>query len=138
MANSWLRLWHELPNDPKWRTIARISKEPIPSVIAVYIHLLASASQSDPRGNVKAHPEDIASALDVETDCVLRIMDAMQDRVLNGELITGWEKRQPSREDSSSERTKNWRLRHNASRTNSDGRSAIVTQTNEKLSPFKQ
>ena len=26
MANSWLRLWHDMPNDPKWRTIARKSK----------------------------------------------------------------------------------------------------------------
>ncbi|ENU2244993.1 hypothetical protein ACWNUG_005487, partial [Escherichia coli] len=23
MANAWLRLWHDMPNDPKWRTIAR-------------------------------------------------------------------------------------------------------------------
>ncbi|ENW0797054.1 MULTISPECIES: hypothetical protein, partial [Escherichia] len=22
MANAWLRLWHDMPNDPKWRTIA--------------------------------------------------------------------------------------------------------------------
>ncbi|WP_252180673.1 hypothetical protein, partial [Escherichia coli] len=22
MANAWLRLWHAMPNDPKWRTIA--------------------------------------------------------------------------------------------------------------------
>ncbi|EOJ9867040.1 hypothetical protein ACQP3L_37610, partial [Escherichia coli] len=21
MANAWLRLWHDMPNDPKWRTI---------------------------------------------------------------------------------------------------------------------
>ncbi|EOB0003140.1 hypothetical protein, partial [Escherichia coli] len=20
MANAWLRLWHDMPNDPKWRT----------------------------------------------------------------------------------------------------------------------
>ncbi|ENW8560590.1 hypothetical protein ACR6SH_005434, partial [Escherichia coli] len=25
MANAWLRLWHDMPNDPKWRTIARVS-----------------------------------------------------------------------------------------------------------------
>ncbi|ENT9428360.1 hypothetical protein QSD88_RS19685, partial [Escherichia coli] len=24
MANAWLRLWHDMPNDPKWRTIARV------------------------------------------------------------------------------------------------------------------
>ncbi|EOP2197647.1 hypothetical protein QSF09_003200, partial [Escherichia coli] len=25
MANAWLRLWHDMPNDPKWRTISRVS-----------------------------------------------------------------------------------------------------------------
>ena len=25
MANAWLRLWHDMPNDPKWRTIARVT-----------------------------------------------------------------------------------------------------------------
>ncbi|EEY1988416.1 phage replisome organizer, partial [Escherichia coli] len=40
MANAWLRLWHDMPNDPKWRTIARVSGQPIATVMAVYIHLL--------------------------------------------------------------------------------------------------
>ncbi|MGC6733048.1 hypothetical protein ACP0F4_25645, partial [Escherichia coli] len=22
MDNAWLRLWHDMPNDPKWRTIS--------------------------------------------------------------------------------------------------------------------
>lgn len=42
MANAWLRLWHDMPNDPKWRTIARVSGQPIATVMAVYIHLLVS------------------------------------------------------------------------------------------------
>ncbi|WP_252356698.1 hypothetical protein, partial [Escherichia coli] len=25
MANAWLRLWHDMPNDPRLRTIARVS-----------------------------------------------------------------------------------------------------------------
>lgn len=43
MANAWLRLWHDMPNDPKWRTIARVSGQPIATVMAVYIHLLVDA-----------------------------------------------------------------------------------------------
>ena len=46
MANAWLRLWHDMPNDPKWRTIARVSGQPIATVMAVYIHLLVSASRN--------------------------------------------------------------------------------------------
>lgn len=46
MANSWLRLWHDMPNDPKWRTIARKSNQRISDVIAVYLHVLVNASES--------------------------------------------------------------------------------------------
>lgn len=111
MANSWLRLWHEMPNDPKWRTIAKISNEPIPSVLSVYLHLLVSASQNTPRGTVNVCPEDLSSALDISVESITRIIDAMADRVLAGDRLTGWDKRQPIREDNSSNRTRNWRER---------------------------
>lgn len=133
MANSWLRLWHELPNDPKWRTIAHISGQPIPSVISVYIHLLVSASQNEPRGKIDANPEDLASALGIETESVMKIMEAMQDRVLDGNRIKGWSKRQPDREDNSSERTRNWRERHVTNVTQRDAESVSVTQDRKKL-----
>lgn len=38
MSMDWFRVWNEMPNDPKWRTIARKSQQPIALVIAVYIH----------------------------------------------------------------------------------------------------
>ena len=136
MANSWLRLWHELPNDPKWRTIARISHEPIPSVIAVYLHLLISASQNEPRGQVDANAEDIASALDIEASSVAQIIDAMQGRVLDGKMVTGWDKRQPTKEDNSAERTRQWRERHKASQISRDDSSVSVTTNPRKYSPF--
>jgi hypothetical protein len=137
MANQWLRLWHELPNDPKWRTIARASGEPIPSVIAVYLHLIVSASMNVTRGTINVIPEDIASALDIGTDSVTHIMDAMQDRVLDVDRITGWKNRQPEREDNSTGRTKNWRLRHNESQPSQNASSASVTQCDD-YSPFDQ
>lgn len=138
MANSWLRLWHELPNDPKWRTIARISKQPTASVIAVYIHLLVGASQSSKRGTVAPNTEDLSSALDLSIDSVQGILDAMQGRVLDGENITGWDKRQPEREDSSSKRTKEWRVRHNASQASRDDLSVSVTRPSNQYSPFEE
>ncbi|WP_252355071.1 hypothetical protein, partial [Escherichia coli] len=30
MANAWLRLWHDMPNDPKWRTQNRVAGQPNP------------------------------------------------------------------------------------------------------------
>lgn len=112
MANSWLRLWHELPNDPKWRVIARSSGQPIPSVISVYLHLLVSASQNEKRGVTQYNAEDIAASLDLETKSVEAIVESMQGRVLDESRITGWEKRQPIREDFSTERVKKWRERN--------------------------
>jgi len=99
MANSWLRLWHEMPNDPKWRTIARISGQPISLVQAIYIHLLVSASRNVTRGHVDVTNEDLASALDSDDDAISAVLNAMQGRVLDDDYLTGWERRQPKRED---------------------------------------
>ena len=99
MANSWLRLWHEMPNDPKWRTIARISGQPISLVQAIYIHLLVSASQNPTRGHVAVKSEDLASALDSDDDAISAVLNAMQGRVLDDDYLTGWECRQTKRED---------------------------------------
>lgn len=99
MASSWLRLWHDMPNDPKWRTIARLSGQPISLVQAVYIHILVNASQNVTRGHASVTHEDLASALDVTEDEIGSIFDAMQGRVLDGYKLTGWESRQPKRED---------------------------------------
>lgn len=110
MAVSWLRLWHEMPNDPKWRTIARSAGQPIATVIAVYIHLLVIASNASERGRTQNMCcEDIASALDIESGQVESIIDAMQGRVLDGDQIKGWSKRQVEREDGSAARAKAWR-----------------------------
>ncbi|EOS1948699.1 DnaT-like ssDNA-binding domain-containing protein [Escherichia coli] len=106
MANAWLRLWHDMPNDPKWRTIARVSGQPIATVMAVYIHLLVSASRNvttchgvSLRGHIDVTTEDLASALDVTEDVIDSILHVMQGRVLDGDLISGWEKRQVLKED---------------------------------------
>lgn len=101
MANNWLRLWHDMPNDPKWRTISKISGQSIALVQAVYLQLLVSASQNqvtDETGvtlhSVTVTNEDIASALDVTASNVDSVTSAMQGRVLNGNIISGWDKRQ--------------------------------------------
>lgn len=110
MANQWFRLWHDMPNDPKWRTIARVSKRSIPEVVAVYLHVLLSASNATERGRTQSfNLEDVATALDMEEEHVAAIHEAMQGRVLEGEVVTGWNKRQPLKEDGSAERARAWR-----------------------------
>jgi len=105
MANSWLRLWHDMPNDPKWRTISRVSNQPVSLVQAVFLHLLVSASRNVTRGHVDVTPEDLASALDVTEDEIIAVLEAMQGRVLDGNLVSGWDKRQVIREDSGNSST---------------------------------
>lgn len=110
MANQWLRLWHDMPTDPKWRTIAKASGQRIGDVMAVYVHMLVIASNATERGRTQSfNCEDVASALDIETEQVAAIVDAMQGRVIDGDRLKGWEKRQVAREDGSAERAKAWR-----------------------------
>ncbi len=97
-------------NDPKWRTIARISQQKIGDVIAVYVHMMTCASNATERGRTEGWcDEDVATALDIDTDQVAAICQAMQGRVLDGDRLAGWEKRQPLREDGSASRSKEWR-----------------------------
>lgn len=106
MANEWFRLWHDMPNDPKWRTIARASAQPVSLVLSVALHVMTDASRNVTRGHADVTPEDIASALDVTEADVKAILDAMQGRVMDGNRLTGWEKRQPKREDSGNPETR--------------------------------
>lgn len=142
MSNHWLRLWHDMPTDPKWRTIARVSKQPISLVIAVYVHLMVSASRNVTRGHADVTTEDIASALDVTDEEISAVLEAMQGRVLNGENLSGWETRQPKREDvgddktgakSAAERKREQRAREktNTDVTTSHDENLIVTQCHE-------
>lgn len=105
MANQWLRLWHDMPNDPKWRTIARASGQSISLVIATYIHLLVDASKNVTRGHVNVTNEDIASALDCDLLQIDSIIEAMQGRVIHEGVLSGWELRQVKREDQGDEET---------------------------------
>lgn len=102
MSNQWLRLWHDMPTDPKWRTIARVSGQPIALVQAIYLHLLVDASRNVTRGHATVTAEDLASALDVTDEQVIAVLTAMEGRVIDGYAISGWDRRQPKREDAGS------------------------------------
>lgn len=110
MANPWFRLWSDMINDPKWRTISRASGQKIGDVIATYIHMMTCASNATERGRTEGwSDEDVATALDLDTQQIAAIREAMQGRVLDGDYLRGWEKRQPIREDGAAERAKAWR-----------------------------
>lgn len=97
----WVRLWHDMPTDPKWRVVARKAGQPLPCVISLFSLMMVNASaNSADRGRLLGWDhEDAAAALDIEPDAVRAIYDAMQGKVLDGDRLTGWERRQPKRED---------------------------------------
>jgi hypothetical protein len=106
----WVRLWHELPTDPKFRTVSKAAKQPLCAVISVYIYLLVDAScNAVKRGVTQCNAEDISSALDLEIEQVESIKKAMEGRLLEKNYLMGWEKRQPKREDDSVERVRKYR-----------------------------
>lgn len=108
----WLRLWHDMPNDPKWRSIARASGQQISLVLAVALHVMVDASRNVTRGHTTICAEDVASALDADEAAIADILGAMQGRILDGDKLTGWDKRQPKREDeTASERKRRQRER---------------------------
>jgi len=99
----WVRLWQDMPTDPKWRVIARKSDQPVTAVISVFAMMLVNASANAGERGILAGwvNEDVAAALDIGEADVAAIFEAMQGKVLDGYRLTGWERRQPSREDDS-------------------------------------
>jgi hypothetical protein len=109
MSLQWIRIWLDMPTDPKFRTISRLSKQPLSSVISLFVCMMTDCANATERGRTHTNDEDFASMLDLDVEQVSAIRKAMQGRVLDGNLLIGWEKRQPIREDNSAERSKAWR-----------------------------
>lgn len=113
MSIEWCRLWHDMPTDPKFRAVAKRAGRPTAEVLALFAAMMANASANEgERGTLRnwSH-EDMAVALDIEPSHAEAIYAAMQGKLLEGDRLTGWERRQPKREDGSAERAKEWRER---------------------------
>lgn len=73
-----------LPFSPVLRTIARASGTSVSLVLSVAIIILADGAKN---GVTTLANEDIASALDIPTQLVTIIKNAMEDRLLNGDRL---------------------------------------------------
>ena len=111
----WCRLWHDAPDDPKWRVIARKAGVRAGDVWSIWCRMMVNASKSAKRGYLDGwDDEDEAAALDFEPAEVTAIREAMEGKTLEGNRLIGWEKRQPKRErpgDDSAGRVKAFRER---------------------------
>lgn len=121
----WLRLYHDTITDPKWRVIAAESGQPLPAVLSVWMSMLINASEADERGTLQGWDDRMAAAaIDLRTDGVRAIREAMQGIVLDGLRLTGWDKRQKN-SDNVAERVA--RHRSKAKETPPDGGSTNGT-----------
>jgi hypothetical protein len=131
--SQWVRLWEDMPTDPKWRVIARKSGQSIGNVMAVFNFMLVCAANATERGELIGwNDESVAAGLDVDEENVAAIREAMQGRVLDGIRLMGWEKRQPLREDGAADRARMWRDRKTAEKAESE---RLRTQTNATEPP---
>lgn len=125
MSLSWVRLWHEMPSDPKWRVVARKSNQPVAHVIALFVYMMVEASRAEERGLISGvRIAEAAALLDLNEQTVAAILEAMNGLVHDGKRLSGWKARQPLREDDSTARVQAHRKRK------ANGVKRTVTQRN--------
>ncbi|MDE3015742.1 MAG: hypothetical protein KGI29_02330 [Pseudomonadota bacterium] len=92
----WYRAYHGMPQDTKLKVIAHRTKQPMASVLSVWVCLLDMASQNNPRGNVVIDAEQIAVLQNLETEDVIKIINGFYEKnLLTAEnRLTSWDKRQ--------------------------------------------
>ncbi|ABS68849.1 hypothetical protein Xaut_3621 [Xanthobacter versatilis] len=110
----WFRSWHGAPTDPKWLGIARKAGVAPGIAVAVAWALMDRASQADDRGSIAGYDADgLACFFGCDPEQVDAIVSAMEEKgVVDGGRLSNWEKRQPKREDTSTQRVKEYRERN--------------------------
>jgi len=112
----WFRWHHGSVTDPKFQLVARKAGASLSDVLAVWAYLLEKASASEVRGAFgEIDCESVDCLFGWDDGHTASILDQMVERkLIAGEQITAWEKRQPKRErpdDNSAERTRGYRAK---------------------------
>lgn len=96
----FVRFWHSVPNNPKFRVVAKRSGQSISDVLAVYVHMMVEADLGSPRGTIKQwDDESVGAALDLTERQVMDIRDAMQGKLLDVDRLIDWRKIRPPATD---------------------------------------
>lgn len=106
MSIDWFRSWHGAPTDNKWLLIAKRAAVPAGMVSAVVWALFDHASQNEQRGNVEEFDvETYAIFSGFDEAKIAAIIEALKEKsIIVSGYLSAWQKRQPKREDNSSER----------------------------------
>ena len=137
MAENWLR-WHiGSVTDPKWRVVAQRASHAmsrnvtVGHVLSVWAAMLECASQASVRGTLEGwSDEDVGVGLDIPEAEITAIREAMQDKVLQGFDLTGWNRRQPKREDTTAAERK--RQQRERDKVGQEQKSRSVTQRHDR------
>jgi hypothetical protein len=111
MSLDWFRSWHGAPTDNKWLVIAKRADVPAGMVSAVVWALFDHASQNESRGSVEDFDvETYATFSGFDEAKVAAIIAALNEKsVIVSGVLSAWQKRQPKREDNSTERVREHR-----------------------------
>lgn len=110
----WFRWFHGSTTDPKFGLVARKAGVSVAEVVAVWATILEEASSNQRRGSIgDIDAESVDFSLGLPDGTFNRVRLAMVERRLLGSdgSVISWERRQPKREDSSAERTRQYRAR---------------------------
>jgi hypothetical protein len=108
----WFRSHHGAPTDPKLRLVAKRCNLPAGTIAAIWWALLDHASQAEDRGSVASFDAEVcAIAFDYPVDDVRRAYETLCNAGLVSECfrLVSWERRQPKREGSSTDRVRKHR-----------------------------
>jgi hypothetical protein len=95
----WFRWYHGNADDAKLRLIAAHAHTLPVNVIGVWAMVLESASENTERGTIGSWDTDaVALILGIDAELVSQIISAMQGKLLAGQRVINWPKRQPKRE----------------------------------------
>lgn len=111
--NQWFRSWHGAPTDSKWILIAKRAGTTPGIVAGIAWALLDYASQQAERGSVRGFDlETYACWAGFDEEMVAGVIQAMREKgIIDGrERLAAWEVRQPEREETSTERVREWRV----------------------------
>lgn len=130
----WFRWHHGATSDPKFRVVAKRCGQPVHVVIATWACILEHASAADERGSIASFDaEEVAVTLDLETETVVTCVTAMQGKVLDGDAVRSWERRQGGTKAApagSTERVRRYRERKRAAGANQEDKGKTDTYTN--------
>jgi hypothetical protein len=110
----WFRSHHGAPTDAKFPMLAKRAGVAVHEVAFVWWALLDYASQNDPRGSIKGFdPEALACFSGLDESKIKAIEGVCREKGMidQADMLSAWQRRQPKREDDSSQRVRAFRER---------------------------